>query len=366
MKTFKGYLEEMYSFFPKTVGEIDKELKDFPAQNRADIINLFNYLKKVDKSNATPINVDPGKQSVINVSRSFQGTVDLAKIKKDTNLQKIKIKFGNGSSGNRGSNNRGNLFEPLFANSLLDWWAGKEVSDENVAAAVQDLNKTYSLSKSKVFKVDVVGGENTKRPLTFGKDIVLSNPKGQGYNIGKSVTDVTLTTSKGEIYLSLKLGNTTTFFNVGVRTILTPAEIKKGAITNTNGLRLLSMFGIDPIKFSETFNGKLKQGFVDKNARYDKNAISKLLQSGIGSGYHVIHKMNNGRIISKQMDDAAMKKAAKITTPITVYYGGKGGKGKRIDIEFESTSYRFKLNMRDTQGIDGYPTRLMCDFTHKD
>ena len=25
--------------------------------------------------------------------------------------------------------------------------------------------------------------------------------------------------------------------------------------------------------------------------------------------------------------------------------------------------YKFKLNIRDTQGKDGYPTRMMCDFT---
>ena len=25
----------------------------------------------------------------------------------------------------------------------------------------------------------------------------------------------------------------------------------------------------------------------------------------------------------------------------------------------------FKLNLRDTQGGDGYPTRLMCDFKYK-
>ena len=46
-----------------------------------------------------------------------------------------------------------------------------------------------------------------------------------------------------------------------------------------------------------------------------------------------------------------------------VHYGGKGGRGKRIDMELSSKYYRFKLNIRDTQGRDGYPTRMMCDFT---
>ena len=61
------------------------------------------------------------------------------------------------------------------------------------------------------------------------------------------------------------------------------------------------------------------------------------------------------------MDSKAMKAAAKVGA-CTVYYGGKTGKGKRIDMEFKSSYYTFKLNIRDTQGKDGYPTRMMCDF----
>jgi len=70
-------------------------------------------------------------------------------------------------------------------------------------------------------------------------------------------------------------------------------------------------------------------------------------------------------ILSKNMTQQAMKKAATIGSSITVYYGGKTGTGKRVDVEFESASYKFKINIRDTQGTDGYPTRMMCDFTHK-
>jgi len=60
-----------------------------------------------------------------------------------------------------------------------------------------------------------------------------------------------------------------------------------------------------------------------------------------------------------------MKKAAKPVGNVTVYYGGKTGRGKRVDVEFQSASYKFKINIRDTQGKDGYPTRMMCDFTAK-
>jgi hypothetical protein len=63
------------------------------------------------------------------------------------------------------------------------------------------------------------------------------------------------------------------------------------------------------------------------------------------------------------MSERAMQKAAKVGT-LTTYYGGKTGTGKRIDMEFASSTYKFKINIRDTQGGDGYPTRMMCDFTY--
>ena len=44
--------------------------------------------------------------------------------------------------------------------------------------------------------------------------------------------------------------------------------------------------------------------------------------------------------------------------------GGKTGTGKRVDIEVRTQKYLFKVNMRDTQGTDGYPTRIMGDFTY--
>ena len=60
-----------------------------------------------------------------------------------------------------------------------------------------------------------------------------------------------------------------------------------------------------------------------------------------------------------------MRSASTITGTPTIYYGGKTGTGKRIDIEMQSSKYKFKINIRDTQGTDGYPTRMMCDFTKK-
>ena len=352
-----------YDIFPKNTIELIEKIDKFPSQNKVEIISLFEFLKNKFPSIDSPINLDINQKSIVNVSRMIQSEITMDTLKRNANIKVLKPKFGNGSSGNRGVNNRGNLFEPQFADALLKWHSGENVADQNMLRAVLHLDETYNIKKNSKFVVDVVGGENTKRPLIFSPNIKLTNPKGTGNNVGKSVTDITLhLDNKKEIYLSLKLGTTTTFFNVGIRTILTPKEIKEYNIKIKDGKTLLKLFGIDERLFCDIFNGNLKKGFSEK-ANIDKGAMTTLLESGIGEGYHIIHKLS-GKILSKKMDSAALRTAANVRNAI-IYYGGKTGTGKRIDIEMESQTYKFKLNMRDTQGNDGYPTRLMCDFSYK-
>jgi hypothetical protein len=356
-----------FDIFPKTEKELEESTKDFSKEVRSELIGLFSFLKKKFPTLETPINLDKSKKTSVNISRAVQEDIKIDKIKKDLKLEKLSLKFGNGSSGNRGTANRGNLFEPQFATALQDWWEGKTVSDKNMLEAIEHISEVYDLGKAQSLKVEIMGGENTPRPLQYSTSgITLKNTKGTGNDVGPSVTDITVTkktkTKTEEIYLSLKVGGTVTFFNVGLRTVLTPEEIKKNRITNKEGLMLLDLFGIDPSLFCMVFNGKLKKGVTEKNT-VDKTKLTKLLKSGIGYGYHVVHKVT-GKIISKQMNEAALNTASKIGSSV-IYYGGKTGNGKRIDIEVESADYKFKLNIRDTQGKDGYPTRLMCDFTHK-
>ena len=356
-------LKEAYSFFPTNDAEIDKELKgaDWDKDTIDDVKKLFKYLKKKDK---TPINLDLKQKKNINVSRTLQGGESIDAIITGSGITTFKIKWGNGSSGNRGANNRGNAFEGAFVDSLFAWFEEGDdaVKDAGMLSCIQDLDKTYNLSKNKEIWIDLVGGENTPRPIKYsGSKITLTNTKGKGLDVGPSVTDVTVTDEKGNnIYLSLKLGGTTTFFNCGIKKVLTKSEIDSGEIKNKDGQALLKLFGIDNKRFCNIFNGKGKMKAGTVTTSPNTSMISALLQSGIGYGYHVIHKKGSS-IESKKMDSAAMKAAAKVGK-CTIHYGGKTGKGKRIDMEFQSAYYQFKLNIRDTQGKDGYPTRMMCDF----
>jgi hypothetical protein len=355
-----------YDFFPKSVNELREKTKNFPPESQGELFLLFQYLKKKFPKLETPINLDLKEKKKANVTRYIENDIKIGIISKEAKLDKLKIKFGNGSSGNRGVNNRGNLFEPQFAEALLAWWKGEKVSDRPMLLAIEDLDKTYGIRKWKKLKVDILGGENTKRPLIYSPKIALKNPKGTGYDVGKSVTDITISdgTLKNQVYLSLKLGSTVTFFNVGLRTTPSGTGITPDAVKSYNivgeGLKLLQTFGIDPVAFCDVFNQRLERGYKEI---VRPTELTELLKTGIGEGYHVIHKMP-GKIISKKMDLSSLNRAANIGSA-TIYYGGKGGNGRRIDYVVESSTYKFQLNIRDTQGKDGYPTRLMCNFSYK-
>ena len=354
-----------YTFFPESVSQIETTLK-FPKENKEEIKRLWTYLNKTYKVKA-PINIDPKVPKNVNVVRALNGTARLTNVSSQAKLRLIKIKFGNGSLGGRGVKNRGNLFENSYAKAITAYDEGEKI-DTFLQKSIEHLYKTYKLDKFKKLVVKEEGAGNTKRPIVFGQDVILKADRQVGFNLGPIVTDLTLMDdNKPKVYLSLKLGNTTTFFNAGIKTILTTNEIKKANIKDKNGLRLLNMFGIDKQLFAYVFNGKLKKSMIKnewpKMKQSDKKALEKLIQSGVGFGYHVIHKQNSGQILSYKVDENYMKNASKPTS-LTIYYGGKTGTGKRINMEIFTPKYKLTLNIRDTQGGDGYPTRMMCDFNY--
>lgn len=355
-----------YTFFPKTATEINKTLKGDKAKIN-EIINVFAYLKDKFKKEDTPINIDPAVIGKINVNRSLQGDIDLAKIKKEAKVTKIVMKFGSGSSGGRGVQNKGNAYEGQLATALRQWWDGEKITDMKLAQAVDDIVKLHDLKKCKSLEVKEVGELNNKRPFIFTPQVLISSKISvHDNNLGPVVTDITLICDKKEIYLSLKTGGTVTFFNSGIRTVLSPVEIKSGRIKNEDGLKILNMFNINDALFCDIYNGKLKKGYVEdvwkKMSAKQKTEMKNFLISGVGHGYTIVHKLS-GKTEVYEIDKQYMIEAA---TPrsCNVYYGGKSGTAKRIDMEIETGHYILKLNIRDTQGGDGYPTRMMCDYSY--
>jgi hypothetical protein len=356
-----------YTFFPKSATEIKTTLKKADVKKVNEIIDLYAYLKKKYPKIEKLINIDPQKIVPVNVTRQLQAVTDIPKILREAKLKTIKLKFGDGSSGGRGVGNKGNAYEGILAKAIESWWAGEKV-ESSLMQTIEKISKLHNLKKCKNLKVNMVGELNNKRPFTFtsngviiGSKIPISNN-----NLGPVVTDITLECDKKQVYLSLKTGTTVTFFNSGIKTVLSPSEIKTGKITNENGLKILKMFNIHDALFCDIFNGKLKQGYSDDvwktMSSTQKTQLKNFLESGIGHGYTIVHKLTSDTKVYN-IDERYMEDAATPTSCI-VYYGGKGGAGKRIDMEIKTKHYILKLNMRDTQGGDGYPTRMMCDYTY--
>jgi hypothetical protein len=279
------------------------------------------------------------------------------------------MKFGSGSSGGRGVQNKGNAYEGQLAEAIKDWWGGNKIADTKLSQAVDDIVKLHKLDKCKKLEVKMVGELNNKRPFIFTPQVLISSkiPVSDN-NLGPVVTDITLVCDgKKEIYLSLKTGGTVTFFNSGIRTVLSPQEIKTGRIKNKDGLKILDMFNINDALFCDIYNGNLKKGYVEDvwktMSSHQKNELKNFLISGVGHGYTIVHKLT-GKTEVYNIDKKYMTEAA-TPTSCNVYYGGKSGTGKRIDMEIETGHYILKLNIRDTQGGDGYPTRMMCDYSYK-
>lgn len=348
-----------YTIVPNSKKDIKHQLSHWSKDSREEVIKLFEYMKSF---HATPINIDPQKKK-INIVRVLKDELALNLISKHLSLKLITLKWGNGSTGGRGINNIGLIFEKDW----IDAWNGNHKSDTSYCDdSIKTIIDLHDLEKKKCV-VEHCGTTNTKRPLTFtsNDEVVLYNPnQNDNEDIGSVVSDITIhTENKEPIYLSLKYGSSTTFFNVGIKKLFITEEIKKCSIENVQGLKLLQIFGIDSKKFCDVFNGTQHVEFVDRKPKYQKESIEKLLRTGIGYNYTTVHRKGKN-IEHKVMTKCTLDESCKISN-VVIFYGGKTGKGKRIDIHFESNDYMFCINIRDTAGKDGYPNRMMCNFKSK-
>lgn len=349
-----------YDLIPTKTSEITDKIKADTAQA---ISAVLLKLQKDFPSIKDPIALDPKKPKEVKITRKLSESVDVKGLQKQ--FPQLKISFGEGSRGGRGTQNKGNLFEVELANDIEAWWRGEGVSSDVNADLINDLVEKYNIDKWKDLYVDAEGAENKPRPLMISGNSILVSPG--LVDIGATVTDITLRKGKTKaspagVYLSLKFSGTVTFFNAGTKKYLTDAELQSGLIKNPGGVALLKMFGIDNAVFCSVFNGTMKRGSsVDTTRKIDRAALENLIKSGIGFGFHMVHKKGN-TIISKEIDKTYRDAASKVQS-VTVYYGGKGGTGSRVDIEVKTPKYILKFNFRNKQG-GKYISHLMCDYTY--
>lgn len=212
------------------------------------------------------------------------------------------------------------------------------------------------------------GSANQSRPIEASNGgFIISTPGGATEDIGKTVTDITYFygVDKKPVYLSLKYGPTLTFFNSGVGDFFPKNEVIAQTITNKSGLNLLDMFDIDPLLFCKSFQPR-NTALPNKKAKnIDKAEIKKLLKSGIGYGYWMVHNDGKGNIDWYEMTESYMNDSATIAGDITIYYGRQNGKGIGVNMKCESKNYKFTFNIRNKQASGPYPTHMMCDYKKK-
>lgn len=292
-----------------------------------------------------------------------------------TALKKVDDFGGRGAGGKKV--NLGNQFEEHWVEDSNKVLSG-ETSGNRYVPKIIELNQLLTKKiKKGLSGVLAEGGANKSRPLVFsGNSLVVAAEGRLTEEMGSTLTDVTFQygEKKEPVYLSLKYGNTLTFFNSGVGgrngpLLFTPDMIKNYKITSSAGKAFFDMFGIDEIKFCESFNNYPRSKPITNHKvisrNFNSSAIEKLLRSGIGYGYYMVHHKGSGTSVDiYEIDKKYMEQSSKISGGITIYYGGIDGKGKRIDIECESSKYKFKFNIRNKQGGQ-YPTHVMCDYKKK-
>lgn len=342
-----------YNFVPKSEKDIDSLNNKFGSELSA----LLLYLQK--KTGAPdPITLDRGLPRNVKVLRYLQSKVTLPELKKIS--PSLLIDFGDGSRGGRGASNKGLGFEGELINDFNKFNSeGLSAKFENVDF-IREFASMYNLSRVKTIKVEEKGGLNQKRPLVFqgNQPYIL----GSNFDIGKIVTDVDVKLDTTTIHLSAKYGKTVTFFNAGIMKILSEKMIKEKKLSK-EGTALLNLFGIDDEPFCRVFNEYGKGNdlhVVDTFNKIDKTKLKNFLKSGIGYGYHLVHKI--GKIVYHQpMTKESLDRAA---TPLSCEVRYPIGTAKRVDIFVETPGYKLKLNIRNKQG-GLYPSHIMSDYEAK-
>ena len=224
-----------------------------------------------------------------------------------------------------------------------------------------DILSTHA--KSPVKSAEMVGGANTPRPLKVSSGSPYIEPKSPKKH-GALLTDITVTHKDNtESYLSLKTSKTITFINSGVsKDYFTMQDMKKGLVSLRPGVALLEAFGLNNALFCKVFNQYGgPETFPADEIKPDKRKLNLFMQTAIGANYHMVHELG-GKVYYWWVGEQENKKFADISgSKMIAYYGGKSGKGKRIDVEFSNSYYKFKMNIRNKQsGV--YPSHIMLDY----
>lgn len=306
-----------------------------------------------------------GTRSKIELGGKLSGSSKNIKLKINQ-IEKTEDFGGQPSGGKR--INKGVVFEDELFGRMVECVTSKCCKGKYAKEAEKILEATSKSAGSAVAKVEHAGGKNTSRPIVLsGKNPVIMPRSPQQH--GEKLTDITLHHKNNKkTYLSLKFGSTLTFINSGVGTIYREKDMKSGILNDSTGKAILKAFGVSNAKFCKVFNdyGKGKKP-VDphvQKVKLDKSTLKVLLETAIGANYWMVHGFDNGDIYFWEVSKSRNNSYSNVSGEATIFYGGKSGRGKRIDVEFSNNFYDFSMNIRNKQSAI-YPSHIMLDYDSK-
>ena len=364
-----------YNILPSTEQEARKAVSFMSETSAKEALRLYRHLyKKYGHIISNPLAFDSSKKNDCKIARMIQTEFTIKDIKKELKITTLRPDFGDGTRGNRGQNNQGTLFERNMEEALNDWIENPDdLSNNKYKDFIYDIVKHYNLEKCDEIKVVSEGRQNKKRPMKLVNDHweIGTASRTNGYDIGATVTDVTLHTKcknvKRKIYLSLKTSGTTNLSNLGLKTNVFPVdEVKAGKIEKKDGLALMDTFGLNEEYLCSTFNE-----FQDGNRRYHKtetpngynrDLIKELIKGSLGYGYHYVHLQKGTKIKHLEIDQNFLERAS---TPsnVKINYGGDTGGAKRVNIHMTTPVFNMVFNIRNTtdKGSKADPDRVYPD-----
>ena len=364
-----------YNILPSTEEEARKAVGFMNETSAKEAFRLYRHLyKKYGHIIPNPLAFDSSKKNDCKIARMIQTEFTIKDIKKELKITTLRPDFGDGTRGNRGQNNQGTLFERNMEDALNDWIENKDdLSNNKYKDFIYDLVKHYKLDKCNEIKVVSEGRQNKKRPMKLVNDHweIGTASRTNGYDIGATVTDITLHTRcknvKRKIYLSLKTSGTTNLSNLGLKTNVFPVdEVKAGKIEKKDGLALIDTFGLNEQFLCATFNefqdGNRRYHQVDGNPNYSESKLKELIKGSLGYGYHYVHLQKGTKIKHLEIDQNFLERAS---TPsnVKINYGGDTGGAKRVNIHMTTPVFNMVFNIRNTtdKGSKADPDRVYPD-----
>ena len=360
-----------YDAIPKSRKEALSIVSGSKTEIISDVKRLYDHLVKKYPKIEDPLAFDPKKKNECKIRRALQTAFKLSELKKELNLQMLRIDFGDGSRGNRGLGNQGTLFE-IELQEGFDNWIEDNNTKHKYSQFIKEMIAHYKLEECKAVKCIAEGAENKKRPMSLenGKWRVGDASSSLGYDIGATVTDLTLEVDCKDgktrrYYISCKTSGTTNLSNLGLKgDVLPVSEVKACKIENLNGQKLMETFGLDEQKLCDTFNkfdAGESYGEKDSSPKVNQQLLQSLIKGSLGYGYHYVH-LERGKIKHFEIDKTFLEKASKASN-VRIEYGGKGGGAKRVNIHLQTPLMDMMFNIRNTttKGTRDDPNRVYPD-----